>query len=1095
MIPTRPLLSLVAGLGLVASAAQAQTDAKFLTAVVAQDGSGHFTTIQAAMAKIGMGSPEKPATIYVKKGVYRELVYAQREKRYVRLIGEDPESTVLVYGLHANMTGLDGEKIGTFRTPTFHIDADDFTVENLTIQNDAGPIGQALAVAVHGDRVVFRNCRFLGHQDTVFLNRGRQYFKDCFIEGTTDFLFGGATAWFENCDIRALAGSYLTATATPPESAFGFIFDRCRVQVAEGQQSYLGRPWRDFAATLFMRCDLGAGIRPEGWHNWDKPWREATSRYLEYRNTGPGADRSARVSWARELTREEAERITPRTALGGWDPTQAEPVRFDPPAVEGAVPVAAEEPVTGPTLFLAGDSTMADKPNLALPERGWGQLFRELVRPPLRLENRAVNGRSTKSFRDEGLWDDLLESLMPGDWVVIQFGHNDEKSADPTRYTDPDGEYRANLQRFVRETRARGGRPVLATSVVRRRFDEAGAFYDTHGEYPRVVREVAKEEGVPLLEMEDATRTLEQGLGPEGSRSLHLHFEPGEHPGLPDGRHDDTHFSELGARLVAELAAREIARLQLPLVRYLRLDALVPPPPAWSADLGDGTFMNPVLYADYSDPDVVRLGDDYWMTASSFSHVPGLPILHSRDLVHWTLVGHALSRLVPEQVFRVPQHGNGVWAPAIRHHDGRFWIYYPDPDFGIYVTTAVDPRGEWSPPVLVLPGKGLIDPCPLWDEDRSVWLVHAWARSRAGFNNVLTLRRLTPDGLAPADDGGVVVIDGNQLPGYRTLEGPKLYKRRGEYFLFAPAGGVTTGWQSVFRAKDIRGPYRSRIVLDQGRSAVNGPHQGAWVDTPSGEDWYLHFQDKGAYGRIVHLEPMTWDEDGWPVIGWDPDGNGRGEPVTRWRKPALPAQPTAVPPSSDEFDAESLGFQWQWQGNPGRTWWSLTEVPGTLRLLPQPLPEGNLWPVASLLLQKPPAEAFEVTTEMTFAPTRPGERAGLVVFGTDYAWVGLEHTPAGRTVVLKTCLGARDGSGERVVASLPAPDGAVQLRLEWHPDGLCRFGVSFDGRDFTTFGPTFTARPGRWVGAKVGLFAATGTGQPAEKPADFAWFRVAPLFP
>ena len=186
----------------------------------------------------------------------------------------------------------------------------------------------------------------------------------------------------------------------------------------------------------------------------------------------------------------------------------------------------------------------------------------------------------------------------------------------------------------------------------------------------------------------------------------------------------------------------------------------------------------------------------------------------------------------------------------------------------------IDPRGEWSTPTLVLPGKGLIDPCPLWDDDGTVWLVHAWARSRAGFNNVITLRRLTPDGLTAADDGGVVIVDGNALPGYRTLEGPKLYKRGGEYLLFAPAGGVATGWQSVFRARDIRGPYRERIVLDQGRSAVNGPHQGAWVDTPQGEDWYLHFQDKGPYGRVVHLEPMTWSEDGWPIIGWDPDGNG-----------------------------------------------------------------------------------------------------------------------------------------------------------------------------------------------------------------------------
>jgi len=759
---------------------------------------------------------------------------------------------------------------------------------------------------------------------------------------------------------------------------------------------------------------------------------------------------------------------------------------------------SAQQATATPTLFLAGDSTMADKPDLELPERGWGQLLRELVRPPMILDNRAVNGRSTRSFIDEGRWDALLDALAPGDWVVIQFGHNDEKTADPARFTDPDGAYRTNLQRFVRSTRARGGNPVLATSVVRRRFDEAGEFVDSHGDYPRVVREVATEEGVPLLEMENLTRDLVRRSGPDGSRSLYLHFEPGEHPGLPKGCHDDTHFSELGARLVAELAVREMVRVHLPIARYLRLDELVPPPPAWSPDLGDGTFLNPVLFADYSDPDVIRVGADYWMTASSFSHVPGLPILHSRDLVNWTLVGHALPRLEPDEVFRTPQHGNGVWAPAIRHHDGRFWIYYPDPDFGIYVTTAVDPRGEWSPPVLVLPGKGLIDPCPLFDHDGGVWLVHAWAKSRAGFNNVLTLRRLRADGLAAADDGGTIIIDGNDLPGYRTLEGPKIFKRGDEYLIFAPAGGVTPGWQTVFRAMDVRGPYTSRIVLDQGQTSVNGPHQGAWVDTPSGQDWFLHFQDRGPYGRIVHLEPMTWGDDGWPVIGWDPDGNGRGEPVARWRKPDLPPQPVAVPPTSDEFENERLGLQWQWQANPESAWWSMRDVPGTLRLYPQPLPgeAANLWPVASLLLQKPPAEAFQATTQMSFAPERIGDRAGLLVFGTDYAWVGVERTPAGSAVVLRTCLGARDGGEERAVASLPAPDiGPVQLRVEWRPGGSCRFGVSTDGGAvFRYFDETFTARPGRWVGAKVGQFAATGEAD-TTAAADVGWFRVAPLGP
>jgi pectinesterase len=567
-------ICLAAGcIGFGASIVSAQTDPKLFTAVVAQDGSGQFTTIQAAMARIATGTPERPATIYVRRGVYRELVYAQREKHYVRLVGEDPGNTELVYGLHAGMKGLDGTPIGTFRTATLHLDADDFMVENLTIRNDSGPVGPALAVAVHGDRVLFRNCRFLGHQDTLFLNRGRHYFADCAIEGTTDFVFGGATVWFERCALRALAGSFVTAASTPPEAAFGFVFHRCRVDVAPGAQAYLGRPWRDHAAVLFMRSELGPGIRPEGWHNWDRPWAEATIRFAESGNSGPGAARSApasaRVAWSRELPPSEAGAITPASVFGGWDPARLEPVPFAPP--RAAAPGSVALPSAGPILFLAGDSTLADKPDALHPERGWGQLLRELVLPPLRLDNRAANGRSTKSFRDEGRWDDLLQALSPGDWVVIQFGHNDEKSADPSRFTEPEGDFRANLVRFVRETRARSAHPVLATPIVRRRFDDAGVFADSHGDYPRAVRAVAAEENVPLLEMENVTRALVTDLGAASSRSLYLHFEPGEDPRWPGGFHDDTHLSELGARAFAALAAGEMKRAGLPVARYLRM--------------------------------------------------------------------------------------------------------------------------------------------------------------------------------------------------------------------------------------------------------------------------------------------------------------------------------------------------------------------------------------------------------------------------------------------------------------------------------------------------------------------------------------------
>lgn len=751
----------------------------------------------------------------------------------------------------------------------------------------------------------------------------------------------------------------------------------------------------------------------------------------------------------------------------------------------------AAQPGTALTIHLAGDSTMADKPNLAHPERGWGQLLPEFVAPPATVRNHAVNGMSTQSFITSGRWQTLIDALRPGDWVIIQFGHNDQKAHDPARYAAPDGDYPRNLTRMVREVRSHGGHPVLATSIVRRHWSD-GALIDTHGAYPAAVRDVARQEGVPLLELTNRTAELVRALGPEDSKSLYVWSEA-------LGLADDTHLSEQGARRVAALAVHEMFRRQLALTRHLRIEEMVPPPPVWSADLGDGTYRNPVLFADYSDPDVVRVGDDFYLTSSSFSHVPGLPILHSRDLVNWRLINHALPRLDYGRsegggsVFDRPQHGNGVWAPSFRYHGGRYYIYWGDPDFGIYVVSTDDPAGVWSEPVQVIAGKGRIDPCPWWDDDGRVWLVHAWAHSRAGINNVLTLRELSADGTRPIDDGGTVVVDGHALPGYRTLEGPKLYRRDGYYWIFAPAGGVEHGWQSVFRARSIAGPYEARIVLDRGRTDINGPHQGAWVDTPGGESWFVHFQDRGALGRIVHLQPIQWGGDGWPVMGVDPDGNGRGEPVARHRRPGLPEQPWSVPPSTDEFDGPSLGRQWQWQSNPQPGWAEVGD--GRLRLPAVAWPEAarNLWDAGALLLQKVPCDRFRVRTQLGLHGGDPGERTGLVVFGMDYAWLGLVRDEEGRTnLVYSICHDARAGADEVVQWTAVAPDDRVGLELEWTPDG-CRFAVEQpDGTFVPVASPRFVPRPGRWVGAKIGLFASAPAGSTPTGVAEVDWFRVYP---
>ncbi len=512
----------------------------------------------------------------------------------------------------------------------------------------------------------------------------------------------------------------------------------------------------------------------------------------------------------------------------------------------------------------------------------------------------------------------------------------------------------------------------------------------------------------------------------------------------------------------------------------------------WRPELVGGRYKNPIVFADYSDPDVLRVGDDYYMTASSFGHVPALPILHSRDLVNWTIVNHAVRRLPPG--FEVPQHGNGVWAPSIRQHGGWFYIYYGDPDHGIYVVRTRDLRGTWEAPVLVKQAKGWIDPSPLWDDDGNAYLVHAFARSRSGIKHRLHVNRMSPDGLSLLDEGTLVFMDSLKHP---TLEGPKFYKHDGWYYIFAPAGGVPTGWQAVLRSRNVLGPYEDRIVMAQGTTAVNGPHQGGWVRSARGEDWFVHFQDRGPYGRIVHLQPMKW-KDGWPIIGEDVDGDGTGDPVLAHKTPRVARRgPSAIPQTTDEFSSGSLGRQWQWNGNPEAHWWSLER--GALRLATQPLPGANLWNSGNLLLQKFPAPSFTTTTRVTPHAVATGETFALTVFGLDYAYVGVRRTPEGAyEIVHARATNADRGTAEDVRTLARVREGPLWLRVSVEEvardSARCRFAFSLDGKTFSTAGDAFMAREGKWVGAKVGLvaFVTAPPSNATSRRGTFTvdWFRV-----
>jgi pectinesterase len=303
-----------------AFAAPARAAAK-ADAVVAADGSGQYKTVQDAINATPQTTSDKNRwIILVRPGTYRELVYVQREKRFVILRGEDPEKTVITYDLNANLVGIDGNKIGTFRTPTAYIDADDFTIENVTFENSAGPVGQAVAIRVDGDRVAFRNCRFLGWQDTILVNRGRHYFENCFVTGHVDFIFGGATAWFDQCTIACRGNGYVSAASTPDVQPFGFVFNRCQITGSKPDvKTYLGRPWRGFASTVYLNTKMSQVVRPEGWNNWGKPEREKTTRYAEFGSSGHGATPDKRANWARKLSAQDAQAVTIEKVLGGSD--------------------------------------------------------------------------------------------------------------------------------------------------------------------------------------------------------------------------------------------------------------------------------------------------------------------------------------------------------------------------------------------------------------------------------------------------------------------------------------------------------------------------------------------------------------------------------------------------------------------------------------------------------------------------------------------------------------------------------------------------------------------------------------------------------
>lgn len=500
-----------------------------------------------------------------------------------------------------------------------------------------------------------------------------------------------------------------------------------------------------------------------------------------------------------------------------------------------------------------------------------------------------------------------------------------------------------------------------------------------------------------------------------------------------------------------------------------------------TAQTADIAYRNPIIHADYSDPDVIRVGPNYYMTASSFNFVPGLPILQSTDLVQWKLIGYALEKNWPDSFFRKVQHGGGVWAPSIRFINNKFVIFYPDPDHGIFKVEAQTINGPWSTPQLVYAGKGLIDPCPIQANGKN-YLVYALAGSRAGLKSVLLLTELNSN-MTAVIGKPMLLYDGHKDD--PTIEGPKIYARNGWYYIFAPAGGVKTGWQLVLRSKSIEGPYERKVVLQQGNTAINGPHQGAWVTDTNGRDWFFHFQDKNAFGRIVHLQPMQWVND-WPVMGDFKNGNA-GQPVLSNGKPAA-AMPTIW---RDDFtNKHSISKDWQWSANPHPNWAFQYQNRLKLFAVPYSSDQKNLWNFPAWFSQKLPADSFVVTSKLHVDALMSGEEFGMGILGSDYARFFVSKDSAGVSLQYAICKNAEKGKSETVLFQQSLKQDSIYLRIRVLPNEQAYFEFSLDGNAFFEMQTSFQMQAGKWVGARLGFFCLRRKQSNDAGAGDIDWVTI-----
>lgn len=464
-------------------------------------------------------------------------------------------------------------------------------------------------------------------------------------------------------------------------------------------------------------------------------------------------------------------------------------------------------------------------------------------------------------------------------------------------------------------------------------------------------------------------------------------------------------------------------------------------------------YENPIIHADYSDPDVISADGRFYMVSSSFNFLPGVPVLRSENLVEWEIVGHVIKKMPFERFENRVCRGDGAWAPSIRFHGGKYYCLIPFPDDGVFVSEADSPEGEWSPLRPIIAGKGIIDPCPVWADGRC-YVVVAFAKSRTGFNSVLGLYEVTPDLTSVISDGYKIIYDGHA--DNPTIEGPKFYRRGEWFYILAPAGSVKSGWQVALRSKSVYGPYESKIILMQGDTLVNGPHQGALVTAPDGSDWFVHFQDMRAYGRIIHLQPVKWC-DGWPLCGKVEDERLAGTPVKCGAYPVKVKTGAAVR-TSDDFSGEKLSPMWQTPANMRREWYALG---GGLTLFC--VEEGrSLEDMPNAFTTMVPFREFSAQVTVTPRFIYDGDEAGFGILGAQSAYLRLFLKDGERFAELyaegESLFTRRICADECVFKVIAGNSGIYNLD--------CTFSIGGEELSYK-----FTATAGDWVGARIALFA------------------------